>query len=302
MRKRVALIMPVFNKLEYTSKCVNTLEPMLSDSRFSNSVFSMVIVDDGSTDGSGRWLREHHPWITVLEGDGNLWWSGGVNMGTAHALEVLHADYLLLWNNDVVPADDYFIQMDRLLGEIPSDVVAGSKIFQLGNERMLWSCGGVFNPRNGNIYMHGFEKPDSEEFAQPMEVDWQPGMGTLIPSGVIRKIGYWDQKHFPQYHGDSDYTLRAKEAGFRIVTYPNLALFNDQTNTGLAHGGSWKGLFQVLTSIRSNLNFRKYFYFYRKHARSPLAYLHLVKSYYKIIGGFFKWKVLSLFGIRKRLG
>jgi len=263
-------------------------------------MFSMLIVDDGSTDGTGAWLKEHHPWVTVLEGDGNLWWSGGVNMGARHALEEMKADYLLLWNNDVIPSDDYFRQMDRLVGEIPADVVAGSKIFQSGGQGILWSCGGVFNPRSGVFHMKGREMPDSEEFSMPMEVDWLPGMGTLIPSGVIGKIGYWDAVHFPQYHGDSDFTYRAKKAGFRVITYPKLVLYNDKSTSGLTHGGTLKGLRLALTSIRSNTRISTSFYFYRKHASSPLAYRTILWSYTKMFGGFVKWKILALFGIRKK--
>jgi GT2 family glycosyltransferase len=298
--KRIALVMPVFNNLEFTKKCITTLEPKITHKDLKFCEFSMVVIDDGSTDGTGHWLRENHPQVTVLEGDGNLWWSGGVNMGAEYALREMKSDFILLWNNDVIPSDEYFREMDRLVGEMPDNVVAGSKIFESGEKRRIWACGGVFNSRTGAIYMIGTGKPDSDEFRKPISVDWLPGMGTLIPAKVIEKIGYWDAESFPQYHGDSDFTYRAKKAEFDLVVYPELVLSNDKTTSGLKHEGTLKGLYLALTSIRSNTRIKTSFRFYQKHATSVLAYRTLFKSYFRMFGGFVKWKVASLFGIKKR--
>jgi GT2 family glycosyltransferase len=298
--KSIALVMPVFNNLEYTKKCITSLGPRLSHKDLKNCEFFVVIVDDGSTDGTGQWLRNNHPQVTVLEGDGNLWWSGGVNVGAEFALRVLKSDYILLWNNDVIASADYFLEIDKLVGSISDNVVVGSKIFRSGDKNLLWSCGGVFNSRTGAIYMHGMDKPDSGEYKKPIHVDWLPGMGTLIPAGVIEKIGYWDADSFPQYHGDSDFTFRAKKAGYDLVVFPQLILSNDKSTSGLKHGGTLKGLRLALTSIRSNSRIKTNMRFYRKHATSPLAYGALAYSYFRLFGGFIKWKVASLFGIHKK--
>jgi GT2 family glycosyltransferase len=121
-------------------------------------------------------------------------------------------------------------------------------------------------------------------------------MGTLVPVAVIHRIGYWDDKHFPQYHGDSDFTYRARRAGFKIIVHPDLKIWNDKSSSGLTHGDSLKGLFRFFTSIRSNLNIRKNIQFYHRHAVSWRAYGFLIGYYMKIMGGFVKWKVLALFG------
>ena len=297
--KRIAIIIPVHNNLEFTKKSIQTLRRLTAGEDFQHSEFLTVIVDDGSTDGTGEWLAVNHPEITVLTGDGSLWWSGGVNMGAGYAIDELKADYILLWNNDIIPASEYFIEIDKLAGQLDGRTIAGSKILYLEKDRIIWSFGGLFDQRSGAKKMVGYNLPDSEEFNRVIDVDWLPGMGTLIPVPVIRHIGYWDAGAFPQYHGDSDFTYRAKRAGYRILVYPQLVLWNDKSSSGLSHGDSMKGLIGTLTSIRSDYNIRKNLLFYRRYATSPLAYCFLATYYFRLIGGFMKWKILSLFGAKR---
>lgn len=296
--KKVAILIPVYNNLDFTKKCIKTLDRLISDINFVHCDFLIVVVDDGSTDGTEEWLTDHHPEITILKGDGNLWWSGGVNLGARYAVSEIDADFLLLWNNDVIPASDYFIELDKLVDYLPGNVIAGSKIFYSGKD-IIWSFGGIFNPRSGMKYMLGSNLPDSDEFKKPRKVDWLPGMGTLVPVDVIRKIGFWDEKVFPQYHGDSDFTFRARTAGYEIIVYPQLVLWNDKSSSGLSHGGTLKGLYLTLKDIKSGSQLSKNLLFYKKHSTSILAYRVLVVYYFRLFGGFFKWKLLSLFGISK---
>ncbi len=297
--KKIAILIPVFNRLENTKQCIAQLHKLVSLASFRYSDFTIVLIDDGSSDGTSDWLAEHHPEVLVLQGDGNLWWSGGINMGARYALDEMKADYVLLWNNDILAADDYFQELDALVGQMDGPVILGSKIYFYGDpkrENLIWSYGGYFNPRNGKRGMYGYEAADTEEYLKPKNVDWLPGMGTLVPVEVLRTVGLWDAKVFPQYHGDSDYTLRAKKAGYTQTVYGQLRIFNDSNTTGLDHGGNFKGLWKACTDIRSNLNIRKACKFYRRHARSPLAYQALLVSYAMETGSVIKYKL----GLKKK--
>jgi len=296
---KISIVLPVFNHLEYTQNCIRTLDRLVLSSTFYHVKFHIIVVDDGSTDGTADWLTEHYPGVHLLKGDGTLWWSGGVNMGARYAIQDLDSDYILLWNNDIDPAEDYFTQLDSLISSTGRQMLLGSKIFYHGDNNKIWSYGGIFNPRSGNKYMIGLDEPDSEKYNQVLSVDWLPGMGTLVPVGVIAQIGYWDQEIFPQYHGDSDFTYRAKIAGYELMVRPELRLWNDKTSSGLTHGNTLGGLIRVFSSVRSNLNIRKNIIFYRRYATSWRAYLHLIGYYLRVIGGFFKWKVFSLFGKKR---
>lgn len=299
--KKIAILIPVFNHIAFTKKCIQGLHDLISDSTFENCEYHIVVIDDGSSDGTAEWLEEHHPEVHVLKGNGSLWWSGGINRGADFSISELKVDFLLLWNNDIIPARDYFIQLAELLTIIDNQTVAGSKILYYNQDRndIIWSLGGFFNPKSGKKSMLGYNMPDSDEFSNPADVDWLPGMGTLVPVSVVEKIGFWDEKVFPQYHGDSDFTFRAKTAGYRVISYPQLRIWNDKSSSGLTHGGTFHGLIKALTSRRANANFKDNFRFYRRHSTSILAYKVLFGFYLNLIGGFFKWKFLSLFGIKK---
>jgi GT2 family glycosyltransferase len=124
-------------------------------------------------------------------------------------------------------------------------------------------------------------------------------MGTIIPKEIVKKIGYWDSVNFPQYHGDSDFTYRAKKNGYHIIVDPSLKIFNSVKNSGIEHNGSIKQLARLITDIRSKSNLKRNFRFYRLHAESIRAYIPLFLSYYRIFGGFIKWKILKIFGTEK---
>ena len=117
----------------------------------------------------------------------------------------------------------------------------------------------------------------------------------------IEKIGLMDNLLFPQYFGDTDYSYRAKIAGFPVLINPDLILYNDTSNTGLrSQNSSLRVLIKSLTDIRSMINLKSYYYFIKKHATSDLAYFELFRFYFKVLGGFVKWKLLALIGLYRK--
>jgi GT2 family glycosyltransferase len=300
MITKVAILIPVHNRLEYTRKCIPVIQSGIKAQGEEPPVnYSIVVVDDGSSDGTDAWIRNNHPEVTLLKGDGSLWWSGSVKKGASHAIEKLGCHWILLWNNDIIPENEYFSTLSNRLHLYAKNTIIGSKICDLHDPEKIWSMGGFFNPKTGKKYMLGLDKKLNGEKGRIIESDWLTGMGTLIPGLVFRKIGYWNEKDFPQYFGDMDFTYRAKLSGFRLMVDPGLVLYNDTKNTGTGHEQSTGKLLRSLVHLRSKYNFPVELKFYRMHAKSPLAYIPMIWKYIKYIGGFAKWKTLGWFGISK---
>lgn len=297
-KTKIAVLIPVHNGIHFTSKCLKQLSGLLARPSFESIQVHVVVIDDGSNDGTWEYVTENHPDTTLLSGDGSLWWSGAINRGTSHALEKMNCEYVLWWNNDITAGSDYFVQLDSILTKDAPEI-AGSKIYYAHDPTLVWSMGGIFNTRNGKKHMTGMNEKDSANFEIIHHADWLPGMGTIVHRSVIEKIGMLDEKNFPQYHGDSDFTFRARLAGYNIPVYPGLKIWNDKSNSGLLHRDNFRLLIRSLSDIKSNYHIGKDFRFYRKYATSILAYQTLIIKYCLYTGGFIKWKILNLMGIRK---
>jgi len=285
--------MPVYNGLEFTKKALENLYNSIGNIDQESLAIGIIVVNDGSTDGTTEYITRTYADCIVLEGDGNLWWSGAMNVGARYACQEFRADYIALWNNDILCDHDFFGILKCILEHCSNNDIIGAKIYAKSN--LVWSMGGLFNPYSGKKTQLGSFATDSTEFESITMVDWLPGMGTIIHTDVIRKIGYWDALSFPQYHGDSDFTYRAKLAGFNIMVYPQLKLWNDVSNTGIEHKGSFKTLLHSLNHTKSYNNIHFDLKFYKKYAQSPVAYIELINKYFRLFGGFFKWKIINAF-------
>lgn len=295
--KLIAVLIPVFNGLEFTKKCLDNLRILEGSLSGSDFKAANIIIDDGSKDGTYEYIKFHFPEVILLQGDGNLWWSGSINLGASYAVNELKASYLLLWNNDITANNEYFTELVKIIESAEGKLVIGSKIYS--DADTVWSMGGMFNPWTGKKKHIAYAVKDSSQYNKIITADWLPGMGTLMPADVIAQVGLWDQKNFPQYHGDSDYTYRTKLKGYSIKVFPQLKIWNDISNTGIEHRGSFQVLLKSIRHIKSYNNIRKDLIFYRKYARSPLAYCELCIKYGRLFGGFFKWKILNYVGLRK---
>ena len=81
----IAILLPVFNNLDFTRSTLEELGGLRDGVDGAN--FNIVLIDDGSTDGTSEWVQQNHPEVILLHGDGNLWWSGAINMGAQYAIE-----------------------------------------------------------------------------------------------------------------------------------------------------------------------------------------------------------------------
>lgn len=274
------VVIPVFNRWRYTRECLESLRQQTSQA------FRTVVVDDGSTDETAAALARDYPAVEVVTGDGNLFWTAGVNLGIRRALD-LGATRVLTLNNDVVAAPNFVAEMlaasdehpAAVLGALEFDAATGEAIY--GGERLDFKT----NTRTDLLQ----ELPAGQRTGLH-PVTYLPGRGLLIPKAVIEKIGLFDEKRLPHYLADFDYTSVARRAGFPVLcnyaaqlsTYPE-----ESGQTLTRQQRSVKGYYQHLFGIRGGGNMVNFTHFALKNCPRPYLPYFLLNGYARRIVGYF---------------
>jgi GT2 family glycosyltransferase len=219
--------MPVHNRLEATRECLDSLR------RQTYTRSRVVLVDDGSSDGTSDYVRSNHPEVEVLKGDANLWWTGATNLGIRYALR--HArerDYILTLNNDTVLPPTYLETMVSLARQIPYGLI-GSIAMDYDRKEVVIDAGVRIHWLSAKYTK--LTLPSADRVESFYTVSALPGRGTLIPVEVFAKIGLYDASHFPHYAADYDFSLRARKAGYELLLHPACYLYSKTKLTGISN-------------------------------------------------------------------
>jgi GT2 family glycosyltransferase len=208
-KSQLAVIMTCYNRRNTTLACLRALYQQTND-------FDVYLTDDGSSDGSAEAIKAEYPEVKILQGDGNLFWVGGMRLAFGEAIKNQHDYYL--WLND-----DTFLEADAL-----------SKLLQIhqnliteGNADSI-VVGSTKDPITGKATYGGALKSpkwysNKFEFLEPssssQQCDAMYGNCVLIPKTVVAKVGNIDTA-FVHSLGDLDYGLRAGKFGCQIWVAP----------------------------------------------------------------------------------
>ena len=248
---RVYVVIPVHNRLAFTRECLAALKL----STWPN--LEVVVIDDGSTDGTREALRAEYHEITILDGDGGLWWTGAM----AKAVETLKprfqpGDFIMSVNNDTKVEPTTVSRLIEVSLAHGRGMVAAAALRE--DSRYLATGARLPFDRALGISV-GLRPKDGKGELQVVEADAVFGRATLIPVEVFDVVGNYRPKEFPQYWGDSDFSLRARRTGIRqLVTFATIVrCAEDARTTGLHHAPrrivSMRQAAQMLFSRRSNL-------------------------------------------------
>lgn len=277
----IYIIIPVHNRKEFTKNC------LLSLRKQTYKDFKIVVIDDGSSDGTAEMLANEFPEVHVIKGDGNLWWTAATNLGVRYALEN-GTDYILTLNDDTIATPDFLEKMiywaekkpKALLGAFALDANTKEPVY--GGEIMTW-----YNASSKKLL--GIVPKEKQKGLH--SVTHFPGRGLLIPKITFEKIGYFDVNNFPQRSADLDFTLRASRNGFpvycnydaKLYTYPDAC-----GDSKYRQKKSLKNYYFHLFSIDGGGNVIEFTRFAIKNA--PLKYLlfYLISGLTRRVGGYLR--------------
>ncbi len=219
MSEQVTIVILNWNGLADTLSCLASL------ANLDRPAHQVVIVDNGSTDGSAKAIREQFPDVTLIENRQNLGFTGGNNVGVRHAL-VTGADYVLLLNNDTEVAPDFLQHLLMVAQADPALGIVGPLIYYHSQPDVIWSAGGAIDWRRGSTRMVGLDERDTGQFgSEPQEVDFVSGCAMLVRKSVLEQVGLLDERFFA-YYEEVEWCVRVQRAGYKVVRVPRSRIWH----------------------------------------------------------------------------
>lgn len=219
------VLIPVHNRKDIT---LDGLENLKQTQDWEG--LNILVVDDGSTDGTYEAVSEQYPGVEILRGDGSLWWGGAMEWGMKHAMEE-GANVLVWLNDDVHPEPGSVAKLAKKADEL-GDTVLGSVVYpepepELGyNYTTRWGTG-LFSLRS-----MPYEGDKEIQYCELVS-----GKMVAIPRKVVEEIGYPNVERFHHHNSDLEYTYRATEHGFDVGVYSEARAKDigfDHTHSGLS--------------------------------------------------------------------
>jgi GT2 family glycosyltransferase len=245
----IYIVTPVFNRKTFTKNYLEALNQQ------TNKNFKVIIVDDGSTDGTDVMIEECFPDVILLKEKGNLWWAGATNVGVRYAIEQ-GADYVMTLNDDTVPLSDYVENMIAWSKKEPSALL-GALAIDYDTCNVVYG-GGNHNWKSGQT-MQLLDVLSIEEQKGLHSVNFFPGRGLLIPVTVFEQVGFYDSENFPQTVADYDFTYRVISHGFKIYCNydARIKIFpNESATNKLRDKKSLKNYYSHLFFLRGGGNLK----------------------------------------------
>jgi GT2 family glycosyltransferase len=215
-----------WNRADDTVECVRSLLQ-------GNPGTEVLVVDNGSRDGSVEKLIHAFPGLRVMENQENLGYVKGINQGIRGALG-MGATHILVMNNDAIARPGMVAELLEALKRHPQAGIAGPKILYHGSDR-LWFAGGHYNHLLGYSKHPYMDQKDGGQVAE-RTVSYITGCAMLIKAEVLQGIGLFDED-FQIYAEDLEFCLRAWENGNESWYVPT-AVAEHKVSMSTGAGGS----------------------------------------------------------------
>lgn len=215
--KRVEIVFPVYNRRDITLQCLRSLARIESE----NLDVHVVMVDDGSSDGTSEAVAREFPDTEIIIGVGDFWFTEGTNVGIRAALKH-NPDYVLMMNDDQVFDSNFLKYMVETAEKYPRSVVGSlllswdepHKIFQVAPSWDTWKGG----------WQHWKQQTVWTIPKKPWQVEIIVGNCVLVPASAMREAGLMDSKRYPNC-GDAEYTPRLRKKGWTLLIEPRARVF-----------------------------------------------------------------------------
>jgi hypothetical protein len=204
-------VIPNWNGRRWLPGCLDAL------GRQDLAPAEVIVVDNGSSDGSLEYLRAEHPDLQVLALGANTGFAYAVNRG----LQTARGELVALINTDVVLDPDWLGRMAGALRDDPGAASVACKMLELDDPRFVYDAGDVLR-RDGACDQRGRFQRDDGRWDTPGEVFGACAGAAVYRQSALRAVGGFDERYFA-YLEDVDLSLRLRLAGWRCRYEPAVA-------------------------------------------------------------------------------
>ena len=201
-----------WNQLPYTRECLTSLLAL------DPAADRVLLVDNGSTDGTADRVREEFPSVAVLSLGENRYFAGGVNAGLTRAIAE-GAGSVLILNNDLVLQRGALGGLRAAMEADPSRGAVSPKLYFFDAPDRIWFAGGIVSRTFGLIRHRGAHCKNDAFRDGPRAMDYVSGAAALLSRRALDRVGLFDTDYVI-YVEDVDWSARARAAGFSLWYEP----------------------------------------------------------------------------------
>ncbi len=213
----------------------------------------VILVDNASTDDSVAYLHTRFPDLHSVRNTENLGVTGGRNQGFREAIQ-RGTDYVLSLDNDAY-IDAHFIHAILQVAQCEARIgVLGPKAYDADAPHLIQCAGGRITYTQNVCTQRGMGEVDRGQYDTIQDVDYFPGFGFMARRDVLEQLDFLDEHFYGYGHEDTDFCLRARQLGYRVVYVPEARMWHQ----GSATIGSYSPRKKYLEAVNSVYFVRKY--------------------------------------------
>lgn len=208
----------------------------------------IIVVDNGSSDGSPERIVREFQNIHVIRFGENLGLARARNEGIRWALEQ-RFPFILFIDNDALVTKECLAKLVSVLDGTSGAGIVTPRILDGGSSGRIWYDGGVTNILGNTIHRNMGRESNGVAEKSPMRISFATGCCMLTKREVFEKVGLLDEDYFV-YSEDADFSFRASKSGFDIMHVPEAEARHDQSGDTKANRGKW---FRDYYEVRNKL-------------------------------------------------
>ncbi|HOG97343.1 MAG TPA: glycosyltransferase family 2 protein [Methanothrix soehngenii] len=212
----ISVIVLNYNGKGFLNSCLSSLASQ------TYSDFEVIVVDNGSRDGSPEYIEENYPWVRLAKNDENLGFAGGTNVG----IRAAKGKFIITLNNDSMADRRFIEELIKPMADPEVGVCAAKMLFPDGRI----NSAGICISRSGAAWDRGMFEPDRGQYEFVEEVFGACAGAALYRREMLDEIGLFDEDFF-LYLEDVDLAFRARLAGWKCLYVPGARVIHH-------HGGT----------------------------------------------------------------